>query len=87
MTGSAPETAEKPVTAAPHPEPTTTAPTQQPELEFTRTVPAIPTALIDHARKVAADHHTRTGTPIDTPTLRTRLGVPTPLAEAIATQL
>jgi hypothetical protein len=48
---------------------------------------AVPTALVDHARKVAAEHHTRTGTPIDTPTLRARLGVPMPMADAIAAQL
>ncbi|TDC69556.1 DUF2637 domain-containing protein [Streptomyces hainanensis] len=48
---------------------------------------AVPAALVDHARKVAAEHHTRTGTPIDTPTLRARLGVPAPVAEAIATHL
>ncbi|MFE4249778.1 DUF2637 domain-containing protein [Streptomyces sp. NPDC056910] len=47
----------------------------------------LPTALVDHARKVAAEHRTRTGAPIDTDTLRARLGVPRPLAEAIATQL
>ncbi|WP_089100242.1 DUF2637 domain-containing protein [Streptomyces hyaluromycini] len=47
----------------------------------------VPAALVDHARKVAAEHHTRTGTPIDTPTLRARLGVPAPMAEAIAAQL
>ncbi|WP_432139405.1 MULTISPECIES: DUF2637 domain-containing protein [unclassified Streptomyces] len=47
----------------------------------------VPAALVDHARKVAAEHRTRTGTPIDTPTLRARLGVPAPLAEAIAAQL
>ncbi|MFF2250363.1 DUF2637 domain-containing protein [Streptomyces sp. NPDC058142] len=47
----------------------------------------LPTALVDHARKVAAEHHTRTGAPIDTDTLRARLGVPASLAEAIATQL
>ncbi|MGQ4383052.1 DUF2637 domain-containing protein [Streptomyces sp. SAS_270] len=48
---------------------------------------SVPAALVDHARKVAAEHHTRTGTPIDTPTLRARLGVPGPMAEAIAAQL
>ncbi|MEU2777133.1 DUF2637 domain-containing protein [Streptomyces sp. NPDC007162] len=47
----------------------------------------VPAALVDHARKVAAEHHTRTGAPIDTPTLRARLGIPTPMAEAIAAQL
>ncbi|WP_411151717.1 DUF2637 domain-containing protein [Streptomyces sp. A30] len=48
---------------------------------------SVPTALVEHARKVAAEHHTRTGTPIDAPTLRARLGVPAPMAEAIAAHL
>ncbi|MFD6999737.1 DUF2637 domain-containing protein [Streptomyces mirabilis] len=48
---------------------------------------AVPAALVEHARKVAAEHHTRTGTAIDTPTLHARLGVPAPMAEAIAAQL
>ncbi|MEU2748095.1 DUF2637 domain-containing protein [Streptomyces collinus] len=47
----------------------------------------VPAALVDHARKVADDHHTRTGSPIDTDTLRARLGVPPQLADAIAAQL
>ncbi|MBZ9644937.1 DUF2637 domain-containing protein [Streptomyces sp. PSKA30] len=47
----------------------------------------VPPALVALARKVADEHRARTGTPIDTTTLRTRLGVPMPLAEAIATQL
>ncbi|OKK07234.1 DUF2637 domain-containing protein [Streptomyces sp. CB02400] len=47
----------------------------------------VPPALVALARKVADEHHARTGTPIDTPTLRARLGVPLPLAEAIASQL
>ncbi|MGW0609688.1 DUF2637 domain-containing protein [Streptomyces sp. NPDC002788] len=47
----------------------------------------VPAALVDHARKVADDHHARTGTPIDTDTLRARLGVPPQLANAIAAQL
>ncbi|GAA2191883.1 DUF2637 domain-containing protein [Streptomyces bangladeshensis] len=47
----------------------------------------VPSALVDHARKVAAEHHARTGAPIDTPTLRARLGVPAPMAEAIAAHL
>ncbi|MFF4824420.1 DUF2637 domain-containing protein [Streptomyces sp. NPDC001312] len=48
---------------------------------------AVPAALVEHARKVAAEHHARTGTTIDTPTLRARLGVPPPMADAIAAQL
>ncbi|MDT0394234.1 DUF2637 domain-containing protein [Streptomyces edwardsiae] len=48
---------------------------------------AVPAALVDHARKVAADHEQRTGARIDTDTLRARLGVPPHLADAIAAQL
>jgi hypothetical protein len=55
--------------------------------EAPRTPDQLPAALVDHARKVAAEHRTRTGSPIDTATLRARLGVPMPLAEAIAAQL
>jgi len=64
-------------------------PLTQPAIETAPERPAVtvPAALVDHARKVATDHHTRTGTPIDTPTLRARLGVPAPMAEAIAAQL
>ncbi|MFD3835131.1 DUF2637 domain-containing protein [Streptomyces sp. NPDC058642] len=70
------------------PEPTPEPPAQ-PAIEAPPERPAVPVpaALVDHARKVAAEHHTRTGTPIDTPTLRARLGVPAPMAEAIAAQL
>ncbi|MFD5312819.1 SpdA protein, partial [Streptomyces ardesiacus] len=48
---------------------------------------AVPAALVDHARKVAADHQDRTGARIDTDTLRVRLGVPPHMADAIAAQL
>lgn len=48
---------------------------------------AVPPALLDHARKVADTHHATTGTRIDTATLRARLGVPAPLADAITAQL
>ncbi|MGX1476263.1 UNVERIFIED_CONTAM: hypothetical protein RKD50_005071 [Streptomyces canus] len=64
-------------------------PPVQPATDSTPPTPPVPVpvALVDHARKVAAEHHTRTGTRIDTPTLRARLGVPPPIAEAIAAQL
>jgi Protein of unknown function (DUF2637) len=55
--------------------------------EAPRTADQLPAALVDHARKVAAEHRARTGSPIDTAALRARLGVPMPLAEAIAAQL
>jgi hypothetical protein len=49
--------------------------------------PPVPAALVDHARKVAHAHRAATGSPIDTDTLRARLGVPAPMADAIAAQL
>ncbi|MEU7473219.1 DUF2637 domain-containing protein [Streptomyces sp. NPDC044984] len=71
-----PETEDPAAPTAPEP-PTAPAP-----------VPAsVPPALVALARKVADEHRTRTGTAIDTSTLRARLGVPMPLAEAIATHL
>ncbi|MER6672017.1 DUF2637 domain-containing protein [Streptomyces sp. NPDC000983] len=66
------------------------APDAPPAPEVTApAVPArpVPAALVDHARKVAADHRARTGAPIDPDTLRSRLGVPPHLADAIAAQL
>ncbi|WP_055689048.1 DUF2637 domain-containing protein [Streptomyces prasinus] len=57
-----------------------------PAVEPSPPVP-VPAALVDHARKVAADHHARTGARIDPDTLRARLGVPPHLADAIAAQL
>ncbi len=48
---------------------------------------AVPAAMVEHARKVAAEHHARTGMAIDTPTPRARLGVPPPMADAIVAQL
>ncbi|MYX13455.1 DUF2637 domain-containing protein [Streptomyces sp. SID8374] len=48
---------------------------------------AVPPALLDHARKLSDAHHATTGARIDSDTLRARLGVPAPLADAIAAQL
>ncbi|MET9474813.1 DUF2637 domain-containing protein [Streptomyces sp. NPDC002922] len=62
------------------------APEPAPELPPAPTV-ALPPALLDHARKVADTHHATTGARIDSATLRNRLGVPGPLADAIAAQL
>ncbi|MFH9960305.1 hypothetical protein ACH4PR_02870, partial [Streptomyces mirabilis] len=58
-----------------------------PALPAADPLPPVPAALVDHARKVAEDHRARTGTPIDTDTLRARLGVPPHLADAIAAHL
>ncbi|MEU9720530.1 DUF2637 domain-containing protein [Streptomyces sp. NPDC047976] len=68
-------------------------PEPEPESPAAPALPAIPTpvtappALVAHARKIAAEHRARTGADIDAETLRSRLGVPYPLAEAIAAQL
>ncbi|MFE3598993.1 DUF2637 domain-containing protein [Streptomyces sp. NPDC059142] len=48
---------------------------------------AVPPALLDHARKVADTHRATTGARIDAATLRARLGIPAPLADAITAQL
>ncbi|MFJ5154034.1 DUF2637 domain-containing protein [Streptomyces sp. NPDC088353] len=79
VSGPDPET--EPV-AVPAPEETPALPTAEPS-----PVVPVPAALVDHARKVADDHHARTGSRIDTDTLRARLGVPPHLADAIAAQL
>ncbi|MEV5310814.1 DUF2637 domain-containing protein [Streptomyces sp. NPDC052610] len=47
----------------------------------------VPEVLVAHARKVADEYRARTGSPIDTDTLRARLGVPPHLADAIAAHL
>ncbi|MER5745984.1 DUF2637 domain-containing protein [Streptomyces sp. NPDC002225] len=82
------ETESEPVAAAePDPAP---GPGAVPENEETPSPPTavpVPAALVAHARKVADDHHARTGARIDTDTLRARLGVPPHLADAIAAQL
>ncbi|MGW0712562.1 DUF2637 domain-containing protein [Streptomyces sp. NPDC002643] len=86
-----PKDTDDPVDQEDAPEPTPEEPPPaQPAIEPPppeRPAVPVPAALVEHARKVAAEHHTRTGTPIDTPTLRARLGVPAPMAEAIATHL
>ncbi|MFJ4953773.1 DUF2637 domain-containing protein [Streptomyces sp. NPDC088760] len=80
-TGAIEDQEDEPETAPEPPaQPAIEAPPQHPPVP-------VPSALIAHARKIAAEHHTRTGTPIDTPTLRARLGVPAPMAEAIAAHL
>ncbi|MFB8115951.1 DUF2637 domain-containing protein [Streptomyces sp. NPDC055962] len=75
---------------APEPEPIAAAAKDIPELAPAPVAPAgppVPAALVDHARKLADDHHARTGARIDTDTLRARLGLPPELAETIAAQL
>ncbi|WP_369178673.1 DUF2637 domain-containing protein [Streptomyces mutabilis] len=86
---SAPAPDSAPETAAAEPD-SMPEPPAAPQIEETPALPTavpVPAALVDHARKVADDHHARTGAPIDTDTLRARLGVPPHLADAIAAQL
>jgi Protein of unknown function (DUF2637) len=72
----------------PEPAPVAVAkPLPRPASGLRPALPAVPTALVDHARKVADAHQEATGQPIDTNTLRLRLGVPPLLADAIAAQL
>jgi hypothetical protein len=44
-------------------------------------------ALVDHARRLADEHHTATGAPITADELRTRLRVPAPLARTLHTAI
>ncbi|WKV79562.1 DUF2637 domain-containing protein [Streptomyces sp. SNU607] len=76
------------VERAPEPAPEL-PPAPHPAPAAPETVPAVavPPALLDHARKVADTHHATTGARIDSATLRARLGVPAPLADAINAQL
>ncbi|MCP9945602.1 DUF2637 domain-containing protein [Streptomyces somaliensis] len=82
-------TGERESTPGPAPE----EPASAPELPAAVTEPAppsttpVPPALVALAHKVADEHRARTGTPIDTSTLRARLGVPMPLAEALSAHL
>ncbi|CAM5667989.1 DUF2637 domain-containing protein [Streptomyces aurantiogriseus] len=69
------------------PEPEPVPAEEPPALPPADPAPTVPAVLVDHARKVAAEYRDRTGAPIDTDTLRTRLGVPPHLANAIAAQL
>ncbi|MGW6478576.1 DUF2637 domain-containing protein [Streptomyces sp. NPDC055059] len=49
--------------------------------------PNVPPALLDHARKIADTHRVTTGAPMSPDVLRARLGLPAPMADAIATEL
>ncbi|WP_031069903.1 DUF2637 domain-containing protein [Streptomyces sp. NRRL S-118] len=81
-----PEVAPAPALPSPEPEPGP-EPAEEAAPEPEPVPVAVPPALVAHARKVADDHRARTGYPIDADTLRARLGVPPPMANAIAAQL
>ncbi|MER5896007.1 DUF2637 domain-containing protein [Streptomyces sp. NPDC001876] len=94
-----PETTAEPATAvAPEFMPADPAPEPEPlpdPVEAADPVPALPAsppvdvppALVDHARKLADAHRSATGHPIDSDTLRDRLGLPGPMADQLATHL
>ncbi|GGY57160.1 DUF2637 domain-containing protein [Streptomyces xanthochromogenes] len=67
------------------------APTAAPELPSAPVpavdAPAVPPALLAHARKIADTHQATAGEPIARDVLRARLGLPAPMADVIATQL
>ncbi|MET7735536.1 DUF2637 domain-containing protein [Streptomyces sp. NPDC005402] len=50
-------------------------------------VPAVPSALLDHARKIADAHRASTGYPLPADALSARLQLPAPMANAIAAHL
>ena len=75
-----------PTAAVPELEPTTET-TPEPAPAPAPALTPVPAPLLEHARKVADAHRARTGAPIDTDTLRVRLGVPGPLAEPVAAHL
>ncbi|MFF1403787.1 DUF2637 domain-containing protein [Streptomyces sp. NPDC058294] len=74
--------AERASVTEPVPEPNAAPASPAPAL-----APPVPAVLVDHARKVADEYRARTGAPIDPDTLRSRLGVPPHLADAIAAHL
>ncbi|MGW6013774.1 DUF2637 domain-containing protein [Streptomyces sp. NPDC055210] len=68
---------------APEPAPELTAAPSKP----LTSVPAVPVALLDHARKIADAHRASTGSPMPAADLSARLGLPGPMTDAITTQL
>jgi hypothetical protein len=78
-----------PATApAPAPELTPAPPAAKPEPAPTPVAaPVVPAALLDHARKLADAHRASTGSPMPAEALSARLGLPAPMADAIAAQL
>ncbi|MGC9500790.1 DUF2637 domain-containing protein [Streptomyces sp. WG7] len=51
------------------------------------TAPAVPAALLDHARKLADAHQASTGAPMSADVLSARLGLPAQMTDAIAAHL
>ena len=69
---------------APAPVPELTPATPEPP---SADAPAVPVALLDHARKIADAHRAATGSPMPAGALSARLQLPAPMADAIAAEL
>ncbi|TVZ94366.1 DUF2637 domain-containing protein [Streptomyces sp. BK340] len=73
------------------PEPVPPAPVKAPELAPAPVkppaAPAVPPALLDHARSIADAHRSSTGEQITADALTSRLGLPAPTCQAIAAHL
>ncbi|MDT0422940.1 DUF2637 domain-containing protein [Streptomyces evansiae] len=63
------------------------APAVEPSSAPKPSAPAVPPALLDHARKIADAHRAASGEPIPAATLRARLGLPEALANAVTAEL
>ncbi|MFH9891682.1 DUF2637 domain-containing protein [Streptomyces luteogriseus] len=73
---------------APEPAPASTVPELTPvPPQPAPSVPAVPAALLDHARKIADAHQASTGSPMPADALSARLQLPAPMADAIAAEL
>ncbi|MFD5702150.1 DUF2637 domain-containing protein [Streptomyces lasiicapitis] len=72
---------------APDPAPASAAPVAPVPIPAPDSVASVPASLVDAARTIAAQHHTATGQTITPAQLKTRLGVPMPLAAAAHAQL
>ncbi|MGW2240162.1 DUF2637 domain-containing protein [Streptomyces sp. NPDC001759] len=87
-----PSAPEVEVQRVPTPEPVPPAAVPAPELtpapvKPQASAPAVPPALLDHARSIADAHRHSTGEQITAEALTARLGLPAPTCQAIAAQL
>ncbi|MFI6663102.1 DUF2637 domain-containing protein [Streptomyces sp. NPDC050523] len=70
------------------PAPAATVPELTPALQKPEpSAPAVPAALLDHARKIADAHRAATGSPMPADALSARLQLPAPMVDAIAAEL
>ncbi|MFH8284235.1 DUF2637 domain-containing protein [Streptomyces antibioticus] len=72
---------------ADEPAPAAAVPELAPAPQEPPSTPAVPAALLDHARKLAEAHRATTGNPMPADVLAARLGLPAPTTAAIVAQL